>query len=454
MKTVPVLILLAVLCQTSTLLGQAIKVEVRQSAEKWTLYRDNQPYYVKGVGGHVHLDVAVEIGANSIRTWGIDDAKQVLDLAHDRGLTVMVGLWVGHERHGFDYDDPIAVQRQFNHFKAAVEELKNHPAILLWGIGNEVDLFYSNIKVWDAIQEIAKMVHEVDPNHPTSTVTAGLDSNEVFWIKQKAPDIDILGINTYGDLAKVPKTIRQYGWKKAYMITEWGPNGHWEVAKTSWDAPIEQNSEEKSNSYNERYAKHILPFKADGLVGSYVFLWGQKQETTETWYGLFDAQGRPTRPIDMLQKHWKGSLPANQAPVVSDIKIISETELGDNVFYTGSKVKVSLVCSDPDNDRIKVLWTLMPEASNTKAGGDAEQALNTISGHISKEGFNGADLRIPATEGAYRLYVKIVDPLGKVGYANLPFYAYPRPLGQGPSQWIEWKTPSLDIPTTSNSLEP
>ena len=73
------------------------------------------------------------------------------------------------------------------------------------------------------------MIHEVDPNHPTTTVTAGLDSAEVQLILAKAPDIDIYSINTYGDLGNIDAKLLKYGWKGPYAITEWGPDGHWEV---------------------------------------------------------------------------------------------------------------------------------------------------------------------------------------------------------------------------------
>ena len=93
--------------------AQPVKVEVKQEANgQWQLYRGGQPYYIKGAGGNTHLDKIVEIGGNSFRTWSADDAETILDEAHKRGLTVMMGLWVGHERHGFDYDNQAAVASQ------------------------------------------------------------------------------------------------------------------------------------------------------------------------------------------------------------------------------------------------------------------------------------------------------------------------------------------------------
>ena len=80
--------------------------------------------------------------------------------------------------------------------------MRDHPALLMWAVGNEVDLFYSNFKVWNAVEDIA-MIKKLDPNHPTMTVTAGIDVTEVAMIKEFCPSIDILGINTYGGMGSL-----------------------------------------------------------------------------------------------------------------------------------------------------------------------------------------------------------------------------------------------------------
>ena len=207
--------------------GQPVKVEVKKIDNEWGLYRNGEPYFIRGAGGQTNLDKLVEIGGNSIRTWSLENAQKYLDEAHKRGLTVTMGLWVQHERHGFDYNDTAAVRKQLDYFTRKVREFKDHPALLMWGIGNEVDLFYTNTKVWNAVQDIAAMVHREDPNHPTTTVTAGYDSTETALIMANAPDIDIYGINTYGDLKKAVDDMQRFGWQGPYLIAEWGPNGHW-----------------------------------------------------------------------------------------------------------------------------------------------------------------------------------------------------------------------------------
>jgi beta-galactosidase/beta-glucuronidase len=120
------------------------------------LIRDGQPYFVKGVGGHTHLAELAAAGGNSIRTWGTDHLDELLDQAHRHGLTVCVGLWLGHERHGFDYQDLSSVVDQLDTCRKAVHRYKDHPAVLMWGIGNEMEGDGSNPAIWYAVDHIAR----------------------------------------------------------------------------------------------------------------------------------------------------------------------------------------------------------------------------------------------------------------------------------------------------------
>lgn len=406
--------------------SQVAKVEVKQANGSWTLSKNGIPYYIKGAGGQSQLEVLSQIGGNTIRTWSLDNAQKYLDAAHKNGHMVMMGLWVQHERHGFDYNDSIAVAKQLQYFTRKVKELKNHPALLMWGIGNEVDLFYSNTKVWDAVQDIAKMIHEEDPNHPTSTVTAGLDSLEVDLIMRKCPDIDIYGINTYGDLKNALVNVSKYGWNGPIMITEWGPNGHWEVEKTSWGAPIEQSSSQKAESYSIRY-DHIANAKKQCL-GSFVFLWGQKQETTATWYGVFSENGEATEVIDVLHKKWRNQAPTNSCPKIKSWElrdIDTDSVLKEHYLVSGKRYKAVAVFEDKDKDKLKLNWAVRSESTSTKSGGDAESAISSIPGTVKRKKGDSVVFVAPKREGAYRLFVDATDGNNHVAYTNIPFYVKP-----------------------------
>jgi hypothetical protein len=60
------------------------QTKILKTGNGFSLMRNGSPYYVKGVGGEVNLGKVLEIGGNSIRTWGSENAQQVLDEAHKK----------------------------------------------------------------------------------------------------------------------------------------------------------------------------------------------------------------------------------------------------------------------------------------------------------------------------------------------------------------------------------
>ncbi|MEN9638814.1 MAG: hypothetical protein RLZZ262_682 [Bacteroidota bacterium] len=433
----PIITVLAVLCVYSSV-AQARIVKCVQKNDQWQMTVDGKPYYVKGAGGHVQQKKLVEIGGNTIRTWGADDAKAILDEAQSNGLMVMMGLWVQHERHGFDYDDPIKVKTQLENFRKVVSELKDHPALLIWGVGNEVDLFYKNTNVWYAVEDIAKMIKELDPNHPTCTVTAGFDPVETALLIERCPSIDIYGINTYGDIGNVKDGLKKTAWNKPYMITEWGPNGHWEVQKASWGAPIEQSSHEKALSYYERYTKYIAG-DPDKCIGSFVFLWGQKQETTSTWYGLFSETGESSEAIDVLHRIWREKSGENESPVIEPSKLNGGGKSDNVEVVAGDKCEAILTALDPNNDKLKIVVQVIPESTDIKAGGDVEAAPLPLSGLGMRIKGNQAKFYAPGNPGQYRLFIFIYDGKGGYAYENIPFLVKPRPADAPLARPISFK---------------
>lgn len=355
-----------------------------------------------------------------MRLWGAENAQAVLDEAQKKGLTVMLGLWMPPERHGFDYSDKWACQDQVEQFKSIVNRFKNHPALLLWGVGNEVDLEYTDFSVWKAVQNIAAMIHEEDKNHPTCVVTAGIDAPEVSLIKEYCPDIDILGVNTYGDLPALPEKIGLFGWNKPYLVTEWGPNGHWEVAKTNWGAAIEQTSTEKAITYRERYVNYIQN-DSSLCLGSYAFLWGQKQETTPTWYGVF-VDGKQTEAVNVLQEVWSGIAPKYWAPQIDSFLLNNALPYKSVELKKGANTKVKLQINHNDLPSLTFKWELLPESEFTKSGGDVEKRPDAMPISMKGDSKVGYSFNAPYQKGAYRLFVYIFDKHDQVACANFPFW--------------------------------
>ena len=409
-----------VLMQTA--MSEAIPVEVRQTDSGWQLLRGGEPYFIRGAGGTYSLEALAAAGGNSIRTWdaenvrGDDDVGVLLDEAHALGLTVSVGIWLGHERHGFDYNDPAQVQAQFERARNIVTRYKDHPALLLWGIGNEMEGFDdgSNPAIWKAVNDIAKMVKELDPNHPTMTTTTFVHGERIDWVHRKMPAIDIHGINAYGGAVVIPQFLDDGDATKPYVMTEFGAVGAWEMPKTAWDAPIEQTSTDKADFYERAYNQAILS-QPHRSFGGYAFLWGHKMEGTPTWHGIFLADGAPTGALDTMTRLWSGKPPDNLAPRVEPLRIDHSAEMDP-----GARLKVDVAVIDPEGGDLTARWALLPEADEFLTGGDFRPTPAEIDGVVVESSLSSALLDMPAEPGAYRLYYYVYDDAGKAATANLP----------------------------------
>jgi hypothetical protein len=405
--------------------GGAIPVEIVKQGQRYVLLRDGRPYEVKGAGLEFSdVSVFASHGGNSIRTWRTDNAQstglEVLDEAERNNVTVALCIEIGRERHGFDYNDEEAVARQLEYARGEVLKYRDHPALLTWIIGNEPNLHFKNPRVFDAINEISKMIHELDPNHPTTSAMAGIDAGLADLLKQRAPDLDFVSIQMYGEIVNLPRYIDEMGFDQPYMVTEWGAVGHWEVPKTSWGAPIENNSSEKAANYLKSHQVAIAP-NPEQVLGSYVFLWGQKQERTPTWYGMFLEDGTETETIDVMRFIWTGSWPENRSPSVANLLLNSKNAYQDVSLVSGNTYEASVEVSDPDGDELRYRWEVMHESDATQTGGDREDVPKTLPGLVKAASRGEAVLTTPEQPGAYRLFVYAYDNKGHAGHANIPF---------------------------------
>ena len=396
--------------------AEAIPVELLQTENGYQLLRDGEPYFIRGAGGTHSLQQLADAGANSLRTWGAEDLDTLLDEAHSLGLSVTVGIWLGHERHGFDYNDPAQVAEQLETARQVVLRYKDHPAVLLWGIGNEMEGYESGDDplIWAAVNDVAAMVKELDPAHPTMTVTAEIGGGRIESLHKHSPAIDIHGINSYGGAPSLTERLRAGGAIKPFVLTEFGPPGSWEVATTEWGAPYEMTSTNKAEFYRNVY-EHTVQGEPGSALGSYAFTWGFKMEATSTWFGMFLADGSRTGAVDVMTELWSGTSPDNLAPTVQALVIdgASEVEPGD-------EVRVSTEIGDPEGGEIDVDWVLRPESGDYVTGGDFRPNMTDIEGVLLDRSADGAVVRMPDEPGTYRLFVYARDDAGGAATANVP----------------------------------
>ena len=398
-----------------------LRVEIRAAAGGYQLYRDGAPYPIRGAGSQNvdDLESLRRHGGNSVRNWAVEDGS-ILDRAQQLGLTVALCLNLARERHGFDYDDEASVARQFQQMKQQVLAHRNHPALLAWVIGNELNHDYRNPRVYDAVNDISEMIHELDSNHPTTTTTAGISQELAQVIQQRAPDLDFLSVQVYGGLLGLPDALARIRLDMPLMVTEWGTIGHWEAPATTWGAPIEPNSSEKARRYQQGYDQVLAPL-AGRIIGNYAFLWGQKQERTPTWYGLFAADGRRTEAVDVLQRIWTGKWPVNRVPQISALLLDGKKAADSVSLLPGQIYPAAARAADVEEDALDFEWRLMRESRATQSGGDAEEIPETLNQFIIGPQAAETELRSPSQPGAYRLYVYVGDGQGGVAHANLPF---------------------------------
>ena len=179
-------------------------MDVVSVSERQILVNEN-PYLIKGICYHPvpkgskdlsfnsldqDLALMVEAGINTIRVYAPIDNKDVLDKIHDAGLKVVIG---------FGYNQGGRFDILSGTFVDYINTFKNHPAILMWELGNEYNYhpewFEGDIKNWyKALKEATDLAHENDTNHPVTTAHGDLPDALALSI---CTNIDVWGMNSY-----------------------------------------------------------------------------------------------------------------------------------------------------------------------------------------------------------------------------------------------------------------
>ncbi|MCF0186463.1 MAG: hypothetical protein HUJ98_08255, partial [Bacteroidaceae bacterium] len=353
--------------------------EIKSDEEGFSLYVNGKKTYVNGVGGANRLDMAMANGANAFRTWGGDaeSIRKSIELAETNRMMIMQGIWLSQDSAQYFNDE------YKNQVREQVADLaqtfKDDPQILSWGLGNEINLANANIgAAWQFVEELAQLIKSIDHQHLVSTVIShspeALDS-----VAKYCPSLDYVGINSYGDIVHLTEMVEKSAYKGPFMVTEWGPTGWWETDKTEWGASIEQTSEEKRVVYETRYQNYIK--SNPRCLGSFVFLWGQKEERTPTWFSMFvedsvdglPLQGEKTPMVEAMQRMWTGQEPTQTAPVLEQHLTLNGAFAQSNITLAKNEEAVAQVkVTDKENDSLCYVWEILKEATVLGFGGSFE----------------------------------------------------------------------------------
>ena len=409
------------------------KVEIKKVDGRYNFYINNTLFRIKGAGldfnSGQNFKALAQAGANTFRTWSTDAAPMELDSAIKYNLKIAMGIEMKKELHHFDYNDSIAVKQQFEKIKMDILKYKDHPSLLCWVVGNELNLLLKddgtlgtvNPKVYDALADIVDFIHEVDPNHPvTTTFAAGARNDHIQVALERCPQLDFLSYQVYDELATLPLQEMANNLDIPYLVTEFGPKGHWEMPSTSWGREIEENSTQKAKGLRYRIQKGLESDTTGRNMGGFAFIWGQKQERTPTWYGIFNKDGRATAVLDELTLYWTGSYPEIRAPAINSLTLDDKTST-DNVSLKPDQIYSANVSAfDHKGDSLSYKWEIMLEVNTKSLGGAFEEEPETLDVNIITNNNGKITFLSPSSVGEYRLYCYIFNN-EKVANANIPF---------------------------------
>lgn len=376
--------------------------EIRRADVGFELYHRGKPYWIQGAGADDELESLREAGGNSVRTWGMDaDTGELLDRAHALGLTVTLGYWMRKDE-GFDYKSEAHKREQAEELRKWVRTYRDHPAVLIWAVGNEQELGTPWPEVFIQTNRLAQIVKEEDPTRPVMSVLADMWPEKAGNIERHLTSVDLLGINSYGGLGTLHE--RMEFWKKPYIVSEFQTLASQDVPKTPWGTPIEPSSAHKARDLRALYASAIRARKGR-VLGSYFFYWGRSGSGTASWWTPFLATGERLASYETLREIWSGRRPPNRSPILT----LTENE-PVSVNPTGD-VRIHANASDPDGDGVSIRYEVLSDDPSARFQGDFEMAMSAFGSGSLASGIPMA-IKAPDRPGPYRVLVIATDGKG------------------------------------------
>ena len=143
-----------------------------------------------------------KMNANTVRVYDFtvtnyELAKEVLDELYRNGIMIIITVASAKE----DIDS--------KRYAKIVRRWRNHPAVLMWSLGNEWNLDYNRYWGYETVADAAKgtekaayRIKRLDPNHPVSSCLGDRFEDEDYdntigYIVNTCPSVDVWGINVY-----------------------------------------------------------------------------------------------------------------------------------------------------------------------------------------------------------------------------------------------------------------
>lgn len=221
------------------------------------------------------------MGANAIRvvdtSFDVRRVEAMLDSAHAHGIHVMLGL---KGPVGEDAADPAVREQSLRETRDLVRAYRDHPATLLWLLGNEVNYRYegANVDDWySLLGEMAEVAHDLDSRHPVATANNALSGLES--LRRLAPGVDVYGTNQYAPDSRefVEALVPSFAQRSPgmpFLVTEFGAD--------AWDSDRgveDEATQARILTANWEALTSLAPPKGP-VAGGFVFEWSD-----EWWKG-------------------------------------------------------------------------------------------------------------------------------------------------------------------------
>ncbi len=388
-----------------------------------------ETFQIKGVCGDRDLDRLATLGVNTVRGYTIEKPavmRAKLDHAHRLGMKMIVSEWMPH--HGenknkegivWNFDYETKGDQMVENFIEKIEGIGDHPAILMWGLGNEVHLDEPYLRV---VNRMSRGVHKRFPHHLTSLTMVNAKPEAIAAVKKFAPDLDVLGIQSYSRGAvrgEIKQTEKLRG--KPFYMSEFNTNGPWNMRKTAWGAELGEPVTRKVSDLRDCYAA----IDASPLcLGSTIFVWGYFLVNNPTYFStLLDRHPSGTKGDDSLDhllmtpqaevmtEHFTGQpIKGNRAPVLSKLEFAGGA--GSRLAEPGEPMPVRFGAEDADGDPIEfVSWILEAKARRT----------TIVAGPFPQTSGEHAIVTAPEAPGEYLLMTYAMDNQGGGSASTLAF---------------------------------
>ncbi|TWU46252.1 Arylsulfatase [Rubripirellula tenax] len=384
-------------------------------------YNVFKTFRIKGAGGTDHMELAARYGANTIRTWSVsEDTKTWLEDASRLNQKMILGIWMPHQgtnnSRGVTYEQDYRESRPkiLNRLNSTLDQYDDHPSVLMWGLGNEVHLDEHYLKT---VNEMAKVIHGRNPNRLTCVVIINAPKSSIDLIQKHAPEVDMIGVNSYGRgaMQNAIKNLEEH-WKKPYFFSEYSCTGPWSAAKGVGDLSLETVPTKKVQELRDANgALHLGKNNCGGVV----FVWGEHVNGMDTWFSMLLPQA-PTQHLrlgetplvtamaDEMHRAWTGLDVENHAPLISAMTI-NQSARGATVA-PNQNLDVAVDASDDDGEDLTHRYWIFPVDGNKKQ--------SAVTGPIDGDALT--TVKAPTEPGNYRLLCQVDDGNGKTAVHHVP----------------------------------